>query len=76
MIPYKFAKKNHQEKNAEWLVNKGAATMFLEDELTVEKLKNEIMNFIVNKKKLKKMSKNSFSLGDSMSLLKLSRLIY
>ena len=76
LIPYKFAKKNHQEKNAEWLVNKGAATMFLEDELTVEKLKNEIMNFIVNKKKLKKMSKNSFSLGDSMSLLKLSRLIY
>ena len=50
--------------------------MLLENELTVENLKNEIMTFIINKKKLKKMSKNSFSLGDSMSLLKLSRLIY
>ena len=50
--------------------------MLLEDELTVENLKNEIIKFIKNKKKLKKMSKNSFSLGDGMSLLKLSKLIY
>ena len=50
--------------------------MLLENELTVENLKNEIITFIKNKKKLKKMSKNSFSLGDSKSLLKLSRLIF
>ena len=76
LIPYKFAKNNHQEKNAKWLIDKGAGTMLLENELTVENLKNEIMTFIINKKKLKKMSKNSFSLGDSMSLIKLSKLIY
>ena len=76
LIPYKFAKNNHQEKNAKWLTDKGGGTMLLEDELTVENLKNEIMTFIINKKKLKKMSKNSFSLGDSMSLIKLSKLIY
>ena len=76
LIPYKFAKNNHQEKNAKWLIDKGGGTMLLEDELTVENLKNEIINFIKNKKKLKKMSKNSFSLGDGMSLLKLSKLIY
>ena len=76
LIPYKFAKNNHQEKNAKWLIDKGGGTMLLEDELTVENLKNEIINFIKNKKKLKKMSKNSFSLGDSMSLTKLSKLIY
>ena len=76
LIPYKFAKNNHQEKNAKWLIDKGAGTMLLENELTVENLKNEIIKFIKNKKKLKKMSKNSFSLGDSMSLIKLSKLIY
>ena len=76
LIPYKFAKNNHQEKNAKWLIDKGGGTMLLEDELTVENLKNEIINFIKNKKKLKKMSKNSFSLVDSMSLTKLSKLIY
>ena len=76
LIPYKFAKNNHQEKNAKWLIDKGAGAMLLEDELTVENLKNEIIKFIKNKKKLKKMSKNSFSLGDGMSLLKLSKLIY
>ncbi len=76
LIPYKFAKNNHQEKNAKWLVNKGAGIMLLEDELTVENLKDKIITFIKNKKKLKKMSKNSFSLGDSKSLLKLSRLIF
>ena len=36
LIPYKFAKNNHQEKNAKWLVNKGAGIMLLEEELTVE----------------------------------------
>ena len=76
LIPYKFAKNNHQEKNAKWLIDKGAGTMLLEDELTVKNLKNEIIKFIKNKKKLKKMSKNSFSLGDGMSLLILSKLIY
>ena len=76
MIPYKFAKNNHQEKNAKWLVNKRAGIMLLEDELTIENLKDKIITFIKNKKKLKKMSKNSFSLGDNMSLIKLSKLIY
>jgi len=36
----------------------------------------ERMTFIVNKKKLKKMSKNSFYLGDDNSLLKLSKVIF
>jgi len=76
LIPYKFAKNNHQEKNAKWLVDKGAGTILLENELTAENLKDKIITFIKNKKKLKEMSKNSFSLGDSKSLVKLSRIIY
>ena len=75
LIPYKFAKNNHQEKNANWLVKKGGAKMFLENDLTKVKLKQEIISIIKNKEKLKKMSKNSFSIGDDNSLLKLSRVV-
>ena len=50
--------------------------MLLEDKLTEESLKKKIISFIKKRNKLKKMSKNSFSLGDGMSLLKLSKLIY
>ena len=66
---------NHQEKNAEWLVKKGGGKMFLENEITEEKLKEEIVTLIKNKEKLKKMAKNSFSIGDDKSLIKLSGLI-
>ena len=75
LIPYKFAKNNHQEKNAKWLIDKKAGEMLLEDKLTEESLKKKIISFIKKRNKLKKMSKNSFSLGDGMSLLKLSRVV-
>ena len=76
LIPYKFAKNNHQEKNAKWLIDKKAGEILLEDELTEESLKKKIISFIKNKNKLKKMSKNSFYLGDDNSLLKLSKVIF
>ena len=76
LIPYKFAKNNHQEKNAKWLIDKKAGEILLEVELTEESLKKKIISFIKNKNKLKKMSKNSFSLGDDNSLLKLSKVIF
>ena len=75
LIPYKFAKNNHQEKNAEWLVSKGGGKMILENEITEKRLKEEIIFFIKNKDNLKKMSKNSFSIGDDESLIKLSKII-
>ena len=49
--------------------------MFLENDLTKVKLKQEIISIIKNKEKSKKMSKNSFSIGDENSLLKLSRVV-
>ena len=76
LIPYKLAKSNHQEENAKWLERKKASVIILEDELTKENLRNKILSFIKNKNYLKKMSKNSFSLGDDDSLLKLSKIIY
>lgn len=75
LIPYKFAKNNHQEKNASWLVSKGAGIILREDELTEKKIKDQMKIFFNNEKKLKKMSKNSFSIGDDNAALKLSNLI-
>jgi len=76
LIPYKLAKNNHQEENAKWLERNKASVIIKEDKLTKENLKNKILSFIKNKNILKKMSKNSFSLGDEDSLLKLSKIIY
>ena len=76
LIPYKLAKNNHQEENAKWLERNKACLIIKEDKLTKENLKNKILSFIKNKNILKKMSKNSFSLGDEDSLLKLSKIIY
>ena len=75
LIPYKLAKNNHQEENAKWLERNKASVIIKEDKLTKENLKNKILSFIKNKNILKKMSKNSFSLGDENSLLKLSKII-
>ena len=76
LIPYKLAKNNHQEENAKWLERNKASVIIKEDKLNKENLKNKILYFIKNKSILKKMSKNSFSLGDEDSLLKLSKIIY
>ena len=75
LIPYKFAKNNHQEKNAEWLVKKGGGKIILEKELTEKKLKECMELFIKNKKKLKEMAKKSFSIGDDKSLIKLVKIL-
>ena len=75
LIPYKFAKKNHQEKNADWLVKNGVGVKISEKELTKDLFRRELIDFIKNKKKLIKMSNKSFSLGDNKSLIKLSKLI-
>ncbi len=75
LIPYKFSKNNHQLKNAKWFVKNGCGSYLEENKLTENKLKLKIIDFIKNKKKIKKMSLNSFSLWDDKSLLKLSKLI-
>ena len=54
LIPYKFAKNNHQEKNAEWLVKKGGGKIILEKELTEKMIKECMELFIKNKKKIKR----------------------
>ena len=75
LIPYKYAKNNHQIKNAQWFANNGAAEILREDKFDIQKLKKKIMSFLGNYKKLEKMSKKSYLLADSKGLEKFSNLI-
>lgn len=63
LIPYPYAAAKHQEKNARVLVNKGAARIILDHEITGEKLVEIIKELINDRKKLKDMEKKSRQLG-------------
>lgn len=56
LIPFPFAADNHQEKNAQHLVDGGAAIMFLEKDLTAERLGKEIFSLLQDKDLRKKMA--------------------
>mgnify|MGYP001279078375 CR=1 FL=1 len=75
LIPYKFAKNNHQLKNAKWFASKGAGTFFEEKDLNIEVLKRKIVEFLSDFEKLKKMSKLSYLLADTQAQKKISQLI-
>lgn len=63
LIPFPFAADNHQEVNAQALVNSGAAVMFRESELTGERLAAEIRSLKGDPTRLKKMEKAAGLLG-------------
>lgn len=67
LIPYPYATDNHQEHNAKFLVEKGAAMMIKESELSTQKLAKIILELIENQDKLYTMVKNyqSFKITDA-----------
>ncbi|MEW6097315.1 MAG: undecaprenyldiphospho-muramoylpentapeptide beta-N-acetylglucosaminyltransferase [bacterium] len=67
LIPYPYATDNHQEHNAKLLVEKGAAVMIKESELSTEKLTKTIIELVQNRDKLHTMTKNyqSFKVTDA-----------
>ena len=44
LIPYPFAADNHQEQNGAWYAESGAAVLFLEKDLTGDRLAKEILD--------------------------------
>jgi UDP-N-acetylglucosamine--N-acetylmuramyl-(pentapeptide) pyrophosphoryl-undecaprenol N-acetylglucosamine transferase len=56
LIPFPFASDDHQKKNAESLVVKGAAGMILQKDLTAESLRRAIDDLRAHPQKLKTMS--------------------
>lgn len=58
LIPFPFAADNHQQRNAESLVAKGAAVMILQKDLTPEKLRDEILRLKNDPAARRRMSEN------------------
>ena len=63
LIPFPHAAGNHQTKNAQSLVEAGAAKILIEKSLTPKDFMYSIMNLIHNEKELKKMGLLSKELG-------------
>ena len=59
LVPYPFAAHNHQEDNAANLVDRGAAVMILDAELTGDRLAREVAHLLADKQALSRMSSNA-----------------
>lgn len=59
LIPYPFAAHNHQEVNASNLVDRGAAMMITDAELTGERLAKELAHLLTDRQALSRMSANA-----------------
>lgn len=64
-IPFPFAVNDHQMKNAELLVNRGAAAMIPERALTGESLSGIIRRLAQDPGKIEEMERNAASLGNA-----------
>ncbi len=63
LVPFPYAADNHQEKNGRILVDAGGGVMFLQSELTGDKLGNEISRLLNDKKLLDEMAVKSAKLA-------------
>lgn len=63
LIPSPYVAHNHQEYNARYLEKNGAARVVLENEVSGEKVANEILAILKNKAVLEKMQRNSKNIG-------------
>ncbi len=63
LIPYPYAADDHQAKNAQALVDAGAAVMFRESELSGEKLAAEIRSLLTDTERRRKMEKKAGLMG-------------
>ena len=59
LIPYPYAAHDHQVVNAANLVDRGAAVMIVDHELTGERLAQEIAHWLSDKTSLSRMSANA-----------------
>ncbi|MFN8586429.1 MAG: undecaprenyldiphospho-muramoylpentapeptide beta-N-acetylglucosaminyltransferase [Candidatus Eisenbacteria bacterium] len=71
LVPYPFAAHNHQEDNAANLVDRGAAVMIADSELTGDRLAREVAHLLADKQALSRMSANArlFARPDASSRL-------
>jgi UDP-N-acetylglucosamine--N-acetylmuramyl-(pentapeptide) pyrophosphoryl-undecaprenol N-acetylglucosamine transferase len=63
LIPYPYAADDHQRENGQFLVDGGAARMFVQGELEPKKLAEEIIELFSNAEKRKRMAEAARRLG-------------
>ncbi len=63
LVPYPYAVNQHQEKNASYLSNAGAAFLVLNEELTGEKIAAMIEKLINDPQELQQMEERTRALG-------------
>ncbi len=73
LIPYPYAAHNHQVVNASNLVDRGAAAMILDRELSGERLGNEIAHWLSDRQGLSRMSANARTFNRPDAALKIVR---
>ena len=71
LVPYPYAAENHQEKNGQSLVEKGAGVMIRDQELTGDILRKEIYEIWQNEVLRKTMKQNMQALAQPDSLHKI-----
>lgn len=63
LVPFPFAADNHQQRNAEAMVRAGAARLVLDNEMTGQRLFDEVMALMNDRDRLTVMSANARSMG-------------
>jgi UDP-N-acetylglucosamine--N-acetylmuramyl-(pentapeptide) pyrophosphoryl-undecaprenol N-acetylglucosamine transferase len=75
LIPYPFAAEDHQTYNAQVFTSVGAALMFQQRELTVEKLQTEVLRLLQSPQQLKAMGEKAKTIAPADSAEKLAQLV-
>jgi UDP-N-acetylglucosamine--N-acetylmuramyl-(pentapeptide) pyrophosphoryl-undecaprenol N-acetylglucosamine transferase len=75
LIPYPFAAEDHQTHNAQVFTSVGAALMFQQRELTVEKLQTEVLRLLQSPQQLKAMGEKTKTIAPADSAEKLAQLV-
>ena len=65
LIPYPYAKGDHQRKNAEALVSNGAAVLILDQDVSGQMLKQKLDEIFNDEHRLVRMSENARALAQA-----------
>ncbi len=75
LIPFPFAAEDHQTYNAQVFTQVGAALMFKQSELTVEKLQSQVLQLLQSPEELKVMGEKAKAIAPADSAEKLAQLV-
>src|SRR5208282_5256397 len=75
LVPFPQAADDHQRKNAEVLVEGGAATMLLEQEMTGAKLLDELASLLKGREKLREMAASARAFAHPQAAARIAEMV-